>query len=84
MVCWLAGVFLLLFRDAEAQKVLKWQGWDTVLRQRLQGVNFPWTKTPMRQADNEGGRRGGALKKVIGFGNLTFLSNSDSEAKPVS
>lgn len=29
------------------------------------------------------GRRRGALKEVIGFGKLTFLSKSDSEAKLV-
>lgn len=67
---WL-GFVLLMFRDAGPQKVLEWQGWDTVLSQWLQGVQFPWTKTPIRQADNERGRRGGALKEVSGFGKLS-------------
>lgn len=61
LVGWL-GFLLLLFRDVAAQKVLDWQGWDTV-SQGLQGVQFPRKKTPMSQADNEGRRRGGALKK---------------------
>lgn len=82
---WLVGWgFFLLFRDVAAQKLLEWQEWDTALSQWLQGFQFTWTKTPMSQADNEGGRRGGALRKVIGFGKLTFLNNRDSEAKLVS